>query len=150
VSEDLGRYLRDGVSQQRLLNAMADGHARHKHGRELGSPEPAVYRARVRAHLESAPVALVARDPNGQRTYLLADPARNQVAWIAPHREERSTFFQPRRGVEAYLRRQRAFASSRPLDIEAVRASATRRQTRSVAHSIASVQRGPRGPERGR
>jgi hypothetical protein len=149
VSEELGRYLRDGPAQRHLLALMADGHARHKHGRELGSPEPAVYQARVRAHLANAPVATVAFDAKGQRTYLLADPARNQVAWIAPHREERSTFFQPRQGVAGYLRRQRSFASSLPLDLNAVRAAA-RQQTRSISHSITSVQRGRPGPAHGR
>jgi hypothetical protein len=124
---------------------MADGHARHKHGRELGSPEPAVYKARVRAHLANASVAMVAFDPKGQRTYLLADLSRNQVAWIAPDKAGRSTFFQPRRGAEVYLRRQRAFASTLPLDLAAVRT-----QARSISHSITSVQRGRRGPERRR
>ncbi|MGH2910232.1 MAG: hypothetical protein ACRDK8_13170, partial [Solirubrobacteraceae bacterium] len=129
-----------GPAQRRLLAAMADGHARNRHGRELGSPAPARYRARVRAHLESAPVAMVSTDPNGQRSYLLADPARNQVAWIAPHKEQRSTFFQPRPGVERYLRRQRAFGSSRPLDLRAVRAEAARQSARSIT----SAQRAPR------
>ncbi|HEY3773599.1 MAG TPA: hypothetical protein VGL69_11435 [Solirubrobacteraceae bacterium] len=149
MSEELGRYLRDGPEQRQLLAVMADGHARHKHGRELGSPEPAVYRARVRAHLASASVARVAFDPKGQRTYLLADPARNQVAWIAPHKEGRSTFFQPRQGAAAYVRHQRSFASSLPLDLTAVRVAA-REHARAVPHSITSVERGRHGPERGR
>jgi hypothetical protein len=146
MSEELGRYLRDGPAQRRLLAAMADGHARHKHGRELGSPVPAMYQARVRAHLESAPVGVVSTDPNGRRSYLLADPGRNQIAWIAPHKEHRSTFFQPRRGVERYLRQQRGFGSSGPLDIVTVRDAAARQ----TAHSIASAQRAPRGPGRER
>jgi hypothetical protein len=149
VSEELGRYLRDGPAQRHLLAVMADGHARHKHGRELGSPRPAVYQARVRAHLANASVATVAFDPKGQRTYMLADPARNQVAWIAPHKEGRSTFFQPRQGAAAYVRAQRSFASSLPLDLGAVRAAA-RQQTRSASHSISSVQRARLGPEHGR
>jgi hypothetical protein len=150
VSEELGRYLRDGPDQQRLLAAMAAGHARYKHGGELGSPEPSIYKARVRAHLESAPIAAVTFDPKGQRSYLLADAGRNQVAWIAPHKEQRSTFFQPRRGVDEYVRRQRAFGSARPLDIGAIRGAMTREPTRAVAHAITSVQRAPRGTERGR
>lgn len=149
MSEELGRYLRDGPAQRRLLALMADGHARHKHGRELGSPEPAVYQARVRAHLANAPVATVAFDAKGQRTYMLADPGRNQVAWIAPHKEGRSTFFQPRQGVTGYLHRQRSFASSLPLDLNVVRAAA-HQQTRAVSHSISSVQHGRLDLERGR
>ncbi|HTU32090.1 MAG TPA: hypothetical protein VMF07_22055 [Solirubrobacteraceae bacterium] len=149
MSEELGRYLRDGPAQRHLLAVMADGHARLKHGRELGSPDPAVYRARVRAHLANAPLATVAFDAKGQRTYLLADPARNQVAWIAPHKESRSTFFQPRQGAAAYVRQKRSFASSLPLDLDTVRAAALR-QTRTISHSITSVQRGRGGPDRGR
>ena len=80
---------------------------------------------------------------------MLADPARNQVAWIAPHKEGRSTFFLPRQGVSAYVRAQRSFASSLPLDLGAVRAAA-RQQTRSAARSVTSVQRARLGPEHGR
>ena len=130
---------------------MAGGHGWTRHGRELRSPSPERYETRVRTHLRRATVAIVSTDPHGRRSYLLADPARNQVAWIAPHKEHRSTFFQPRKGVERYVRRQRAFGSSRTVDLTAARREAARQATaarreaaRQAARSVASVQRGTR------
>jgi hypothetical protein len=124
---------------------MAAGHGRGKHGRELGAITAHAYRSRVRAHLQVAPVGLIVVDGDGRPRYLLADARANQVAWITPHREQRSTFFQPRAGVHEYLRAVTLRSGEvRPLDLAAVRDSArtrTRTAARTPVRRIASVVR---------
>ncbi len=137
----LADYLDRSEDQRRLLEAMSAGHARTKHGRELGEPSPGAYRARVRRHLRRAPIGLEVRDPQGRPRYLIADARTNEVAWITPHREERSTFFVPRSGVHTYLRS----VTSRPqgvgpLDLAAVRATG-RSPLHSAVRAITSVRR---------
>ena len=104
--EELAAYLGPGADQRRLLRTMADGHARAKHGPELGNPSRAAYQDRVGRHLAQAPLAVAVTD-NGRTRYPVADPRTNQAAWIVPHKEHRSTFFQPRHGVSTYVHFQR-------------------------------------------
>jgi hypothetical protein len=87
---------------------MADGHARRKHGAELGHPSREDFRGQVARHLAEAPLGFAVSAPGGTRRYLIADPRSNRAAWINPRKEHRSTFFGPSQGVEEYLRRARA------------------------------------------
>lgn len=106
---------------------MANGHARGKHGAELGDPSRAAYQRRVARHLLSAPIAFAVTGGDGLPRYFLGDPAGNQAAWITPHKERRSTFFQPRNGVTNYVRAQhRAKPAERwaTLNIDAIRTRA--------------------------
>ncbi len=147
VEPPLAAYLQPSPDQRRLLEALAAGHARGKHGRELGNPPPAAYRARVRAHLRRASIGVALEDSRGRPRYLLADPARNQVAWITPHKEHRSTFFAPRQGASAYVRSHLAAATPqrrRTLDLTAIRV-AVRTAARAPAHrAVASSDRATR------
>jgi hypothetical protein len=149
MSDGLTRYLRDGPAQRRLVAEMANGHARKRHGRELGAPDPVAFAARVRTHLRTAPLAVAVGDGRGQTRYLLADRSANQVAWITPHREHRSTLFAPRQGVDSYLRaRQVASPPGRWVELEL---GSIRQRARSPGRAgpsrVASASRAPAGSE---
>lgn len=118
---------------------MANGHARAKHGPELGNPSPAAYRARVGRHLDTAPTGVAFRDPNGNTRYLLADATRNEVAWVVPHKEHRSTFFSPRGGAADYVRaRQAAGGPDRGRSVDL---AAARERARTPVHRVVSADR---------
>jgi hypothetical protein len=66
------------------------------------------------------------------------------VAWITPHKEHRSTFFEPRSGVAGYvryLRQSRPESRWQALDLDRMRA----RSAAPAAHRIASVLRDATG-----
>jgi len=136
-----------GAVQGHLLALMADGHGRAKHGPELGHPSRATYQQRVARHLREAPLAFEVTGDDDKPRYFVGDPTRNQAAWITPHKQDRSTFFQPRNGVASYVRQQH---KSKPaerwtaLDVEATRKRG-RESHRTAAHSITSVRRVPNG-----
>jgi hypothetical protein len=136
-----------GAVQRRLLALMADGHGRERHGSELGHPSRATYQRRVARHLREAPFAFEVTGDDDKPRYFVADPARNQAAWITPHKQDRSTFFQPRNGVADYVRHQHETKPAErwiALDIEATRERG-RESQRTAAHAITSVRRVPRG-----
>ena len=143
----LGEYLGDGSAQERLLAQMETGHARQAHGAELGHPSNAAYRARVRSHLANAPLGFAVQGADGRPRFLIADPRANQVAWITPHKEHRSTFFEPRRGVAGYIRYLRDARPAerwRRVDLRAVRAAEASQTARrvSTADRAATAGRG--------
>jgi hypothetical protein len=132
----LREYLRDGAAQRRLLTVMADGHARRKHGAELGNPSRDDFQAQVARHLAEAPLGFAVTASGGKRRYLIADPRSNRAAWINPRKEHRSTFFGPTQGVAEYLRRaQEANPAQRWTRVNVARQRGASSRVRSAARS---------------
>ena len=149
---ELGRYLQPSPAQRELTAKMRDGHARSRHGADFGNIGPEAFESRIRSHLRRAPLGFAVTDPKGNDRFLLVDPRRGTVAWITPHKEDRSTLFAPRQGVTGYLRASRAAAGPgrwRSVDLSAIR-DRERTAARSPARRITSANRaaGGAGPAR--
>jgi hypothetical protein len=144
----LARYLRAGPDQRRLVEEMASGHAHRRHGAELGRLTTTQFKSQVTNHLRSARTAYAVETPDGHRSYLVADPAQNRVAWIPPHKEHRATFFAPDDGVADYVSTKQRLA--RGVRWRSIEPGRLRDAGRSGGRGIDPPGPSPHGPDLGR
>ncbi|HET6795218.1 MAG TPA: hypothetical protein VFH45_12275 [Acidimicrobiales bacterium] len=106
--DEPGRFFRPGADREELLDALAAGHGYDKHvgrrgefgGRDATSREG--YRAIAERVLDGAERGL-ALEQEGSQALLVGSSAEGAVVYINLTKLNRSTMFQPRRGVGVYL-----------------------------------------------